>query len=146
MKPWINWVGPKSNDKCLYKRQGDIERVSVWRWRQRQVVQLQTEECPGLMVAIRSWERGVEHIFSRSLKGTNPVHACTPSCSSRVQLCDPMDCSPPGSSVHGILQARILEWVVISFSRVSSQPRDWTWVIHGEEVKNISCISCYCFH
>ena len=32
-------------------------------------------------------------------------------------LCHPMDCSPPGSSVHGILQARILEWVVISFSR-----------------------------
>ena len=41
-------------------------------------------------------------------------------------LCDPMDCSPPGSSVHGILQARILEWVAIPFSRGSSQPRDWT--------------------
>ena len=43
-------------------------------------------------------------------------------------LCDPMDCSPPGSSVHGILQARILEWVAISFSRGSSQPRDQTQV------------------
>ena len=42
--------------------------------------------------------------------------------------CDPMDCSLPGSSVHGILQARILEWVSISFSRGSSQPRNWTWV------------------
>ena len=39
-----------------------------------------------------------------------------------------MDCSPPGSSVHGILQARILEWVVISFSRESSWPWDWTHV------------------
>ena len=39
-----------------------------------------------------------------------------------------MDCSPPGSSVHGILQARILEWVAISFSRGSSWPRDQTWV------------------
>ena len=39
-----------------------------------------------------------------------------------------MDCSPPGSSVHGISQARILEWAVISFSRGSSLPRDWTWV------------------
>ena len=38
--------------------------------------------------------------------------------------CDPMDCSPPDSSVHGILQARILEWVAISFSRVSSRPRN----------------------
>ena len=39
-----------------------------------------------------------------------------------------MDCSLPGSSVHGILQARILEWVAIPFSRGSSWPRDWTWV------------------
>ena len=43
-------------------------------------------------------------------------------------LCDPVDCSPPGSSVHGILQARVLEWVAISFSRGSFQPRDWTQV------------------
>ena len=41
-------------------------------------------------------------------------------------LCDPMDCSLPGSSVHGIFQARILEWVAIFFSRESSQPRDQT--------------------
>ena len=45
-------------------------------------------------------------------------------------LCDPVDCSPPGSSVHGILQARILEWVAISFSRGSSQPRDRIQVSH----------------
>ena len=43
-------------------------------------------------------------------------------------LCDPVECSPPGSSVHGTLQARILEWVAISFSRGSSQPRDRTQV------------------
>ena len=41
-------------------------------------------------------------------------------------LCDPVDYSPPGSSVHGISQARILEWVAIAFSRGSSWPRDWT--------------------
>ena len=41
-----------------------------------------------------------------------------------LTLCDPLDCSPRGSSVHGIFQARILEWVAISFSRGSSQPRD----------------------
>ena len=39
---------------------------------------------------------------------------------SRIRLCDPVDCSSPGSSVHGILQARILEWVAISFSRMLS--------------------------
>ena len=46
----------------------------------------------------------------------------------RVRLCYTMDCSLPGSSVHGIFQARILEWVAISFSRGSSWPRDQTWV------------------
>ena len=43
-------------------------------------------------------------------------------------LCDPKNCSPPGSSVHRIFQARVLEWVAISFSRASSQPRDPTCV------------------
>ena len=45
-------------------------------------------------------------------------------------FCNPMDCSPPGSSVHGILQARILEWVAIPFFRGSSQPRDQIWISH----------------
>ena len=43
-------------------------------------------------------------------------------------LCDPLGCSPPGSSVPGVLQARILEWVAVSFSRGSSQPRNQTQV------------------
>ena len=43
-------------------------------------------------------------------------------------LCNPMDCSLPGFSVHGIFQARVLEWVAISFSRGSSRPRDQTQV------------------
>ena len=45
-------------------------------------------------------------------------------------LCDPVDCNLLGFSVHGILQARILEWIAISFSRGSSWPRDWTRVSH----------------
>ena len=52
------------------------------------------------------------------------VYVCVLVAKSRLTLCDPMDCGPPGSSVHGILQARILEWVAISFSRGSSQLRD----------------------
>ena len=51
---------------------------------------------------------------------------CAKSLQSYLTLCKPMDCSPPGSSVHGILQARILEWVAFPFSRGSSQPRDGT--------------------
>ena len=47
---------------------------------------------------------------------------------SCLTLCDTMDCSPPGSSVHGILQARIKDWVAILFSRGCSWPKDWTWV------------------
>ena len=47
---------------------------------------------------------------------------------SCLTLCDPMDCSPPGCSVHEIFQARIPEWVAISFSRRSSWPRDWTQI------------------
>ena len=45
-----------------------------------------------------------------------------------LTLCDPVDCSLAGSSVHGVLQARILEWVAILFSKGSSRPRDQTWV------------------
>ena len=51
---------------------------------------------------------------------------CAKSLQSCLTLCDPLYCSPPGSSVHGILQATILKWVATSFSRVSSRPRDWT--------------------
>ena len=47
---------------------------------------------------------------------------------SAVTLCDPMDCSPPHSSINGIFQAGVLEWVAISSSRRSSQPQGWTWV------------------
>ena len=57
----------------------------------------------------------------------------TQSC---LTLCDPMDCSPPGSSTHGTFQARVLEWIAISFSRGSSQPRDRT---------RVSCTVGRCF-
>ena len=53
---------------------------------------------------------------------------CAKSLQSCLTLCDPMDHSPADSSAHGILQARILEWVVISFSRKSSLPRDRTFI------------------
>ena len=49
---------------------------------------------------------------------------------SSLTLCDPMDCSLPGSSIHGIFQARELESVAIAFSRGSSRPKDRTQVSH----------------
>ena len=57
------------------------------------------------------------------LSAISCVHA-----QSCLTLCDPMDCSPPGSSVHGIFLARILEWVAMSSSKESSRPRDQTCV------------------
>ena len=56
------------------------------------------------------------------------VHVCVLVTLSCTTVCDPVDYNPPGSSVHGVLQARILEWIAISFSRGSSQPRDQTWM------------------
>ena len=58
------------------------------------------------------------------------LFSCAQLCST---ICNPLDCSPPSSSDHGIFQARILEWVAVSFSRGSSQPRDQTCN---------SCVSC----
>ena len=59
---------------------------------------------------------------------------CAKSLQSYPTLCDPMNCSLPDSFVHGIFQAKILEWIVMLFSRRSSQPRDLTHVSY------VSCI------
>ena len=73
--------------------------------------------------------------MEKTLEKSTHTHKITLHCKSTVKVkvaqscpavCDPMDCSLPGSSVHGILQARMLEWVAIPFSRESSQPRDRT--------------------
>ena len=60
--------------------------------------------------------------FNMKVKSESEVAQSCPT------LCDPMDGSLPGSSIHGVFQARILEWFAISFSRGSSQPRDRTQV------------------
>ena len=63
------------------------------------------------------------------------VCVCVLAAQSCPTLCDPVDCSPPDSSVHGISQTGILEWVAISSSRGSSRPRDWTCISH------VSCVA-----
>ena len=64
----------------------------------------------------------MKYIHTEALESESEVAQSCPT------LCDPKDCSLPGSSLHGILQARVLEWVAISFFRESSQPRDRTQV------------------
>ena len=74
------------------------------------------------------WERGWKECKrepGRPLPSRSGAGLVAKSCPT---LCDPMDCSRPGSSVNGIFQARILEWIAISFSKGSSPPRNWTWV------------------
>ena len=85
------------------------------------------EVCPDLIcgAAGRKWEQ-----HWRYLLGKTQQQLITQSC---LTLCNPMHCSPPGSSVHGILQARILEWVAMPSSRGSSWPRDQT---------QVSCTAC----
>ena len=64
-------------------------------------------------------------LYNSNLESKLKNLTCVKSC---LSLCNPLDCSPPGSSVHGFFQARILQWVAISFSKGSSWPRDQTCV------------------
>ena len=94
-------------------RQRQFSRVAASGWQQEKIG--------------RTWTWGLgDAAYLGLLKGKSCITSCcypliAQSCPS---LRDPMDCSPPGSSVHGILQARILGWVAISFFRGSSRPRD----------------------
>ena len=88
--------------------QQDVGRYCVW-------ISLETFQVPP--------QKLVAIIIARKVLESEITQSC-------LTLCDPMDCSLPVSSVRGISQVRILERVVISFSRGSSQPRDWTWVSH----------------
>ena len=93
-----------------------------------------TEKVPSSRYTIESNSWNCESKWYESRSNASRVSFCTVNESeseiaqSCLTLCDPMDCSLPSSSVHGIFQARILEWVAISFSRASSQPKDWTHV------------------
>ena len=88
--------------------------------------QVYFSQHPGFIPCLKTRWRAATHSLGLKVK----VKSCP-------TLCDPVDCRPSGSSVHGISQARILEWVAISFSMGSSQPRDRTQVF---------CIAGRCFN
>ena len=87
-----------------------------------------------LKVIIHIKRSSLWNTFTQTQKDSSVIYSMqlllcyAKSLQSWPTLCDPMDHSLPGSSARGILQARILEWVVMSFSRGSSQPRDWTCI------------------
>jgi len=95
---------------------------------------------PSLSVLVVTWHSPFVSLASHVILSGFPSHIWltapysiwlwkeSESVMSCPTLCNPMDCSLPGSSVHRILQARILEWFAVPFSRASSWPRDWTQV------------------
>ena len=106
---------------CLSKREMRVKRLAhvIKRVRNSETCRVSWLENQG-RATLQLTSEGQNALLFRKVK----VFVAQ-SCST---LCDPMDCSWPASSVHGILQARILEWVDIPFSRGSSQPRDQTQV------------------
>ena len=96
-------------------------QVPDTRWGERNCWNYWNYPIPNLPSCLPSLTVSFSHVHAKPL----------PSCPA---LCDPMDCSPPGSSVHEILQARILKWVAISSSRGSSWPRGRTYISY------VSCI------
>ena len=89
------------------------------------------------VIKLCPWDTAVVLKLVFSLFSAGCVCSVGKSC---LTLCDPMDSSSPGFFVHGILQARILEQVAISFFRGSSQPRDWT---HVSFISWISVCACW---
>ena len=83
-----------------------------------------------------TWFKKRRESYGLRNRKSSKVTLCLLVAQSCLTLGDLVDCSPPGSSVHGILQARILEWVAISLARGSSRPRDRT---------QVSCIAGRCF-
>ena len=86
-------------------------------------------EAPGGPV-VRTWHFHCPGPGSSPGQETKILQECVLVAQSCTPLCDPLDCYPTVYSVHGILHARILEWVAIPFSRRSLPPRDWTPVGH----------------
>ena len=103
-------------DKCLYSQSYGFSSSHVQMW------ELDYEE---------GW---VSKDWCFQIVVDTLLWVCAKSFQSCPTLFDPVDCRLPGSSVHGILQARRMEWVAISSTRGSSQPRYWTCI------SNVSCI------
>ena len=116
---------------------GCIPHALAWTWRtgvwHRSLGVLLDKPTGSEATAAPPFPSSSAEILSDGGQGAFAILVCCLVTQSCPTLCDPMDCNLPGFSVHGILQARILEQVAIPFFRGSSQPRDQT---------HISCVSC----
>ena len=115
--PW--WQSPINKDGCVY-----CSFHSTGKETHRKTFSRTSLSRLSLELSLESNEVRIWIHLSDSIPEVPEVKV-TQSC---LTLCDPMDCSPPSSSVHRFPQARVLEWVAIPFARGSSQPRDWTQV------------------
>ena len=123
-RKWSGWQGGRkkssnltvdANSSILWDPPGS---ENYWKWQQWMF--------PELLFIKRWWNPDICVMATDS--AFQEQCACAHLAQSCLLLCDPMDCTLPGSSVHGISQPKILQWVAISFSRASSQPRDGTRV------------------
>ena len=128
---WImllwTWVGSICSCSCFYFQKWNRQILVLFKFRETTVlgnaaaVPLWShQQCAGAHISHRVLFSSLLRNESESVK-VFVAQSCP-------ALFDPMDCSPPGSSFHGTLQVRILEWVAITFSKGSSLPRDRTWV------------------
>ena len=90
-----------------------------------------TFQAPNTFLSILNHRKMVEVEISVCSLSPLPATAAAKSLQSCLTLCNPMDCSPPGSPVPGILQARTLEWVAISFSNA------WKWKVKGKSLSRV---------
>ena len=128
---WDKEIRNLTTDRWQTSRDGgkEIPKTEVWRYI---ILDQSSSEVPGSITEdeidrIRNWE--IVRIEGKC--GDTLVtdyrfmdYRFIVSLSCIWLFCDPMTCSPPGSSVHGVLQATIVEWIAISFPRGSSRPRD----------------------
>ena len=126
LRPW-GFPGKNTRVGCHFHLQGIFPSQGLnlgLLYCRRTLYPLSHQGSPILSKVIHKHKKRAVWLFPKHLK----VQVKVLVAQSSLTICDPMNCSLPGSSVHGTSQARILEWVAIPFSRGSSWPRDRTQV------------------